>query len=294
MTTPTLTNAEIIDRISSLRAEGPGAVLGALASRQTSVSPLSGRHMIIAADHPARGALGAGREPRAMANRAELLRRCVIALGRDGVTGFLGTADMVEDLALLGALEGKWVFGSMNRGGLQGATFEMDDRFTGYDAAGVKAAGLDGGKMLLRIDYRDEATAPTLEACANAVSDLARLDLIAMVEPFISRRNGGAVVNDLLPDAVISSIAITSGLAYTSAYTWLKIPTVPEMDRVMESTTLPTLILGGAVDDEDVARRRWADALRLPNVRGLVVGRALLYPADDDVATSVDRAVGLL
>ena len=32
----------------------------------------------------------------------------------------------------MGALEDKVVIGSMNRGGLQGATFELDDRFTGY------------------------------------------------------------------------------------------------------------------------------------------------------------------
>jgi len=36
----------------------------------------------------------------------------------------------------------------MNRGGLQGAAFELDDRFTGYDAATIAAMGFDGGKML--------------------------------------------------------------------------------------------------------------------------------------------------
>ena len=56
------------------------------------------------------------------------------ALARPGVTGVLGTADILEDLLLLGALDGKAVFGSMNRGGLAGAAFEIDDRFTGYDA----------------------------------------------------------------------------------------------------------------------------------------------------------------
>ena len=36
-----------------------------------------------------------------MASREEVLSRCVTALGRPGVNGFLGTADMIEDLALL-------------------------------------------------------------------------------------------------------------------------------------------------------------------------------------------------
>ena len=38
----------------------------------------------------------------------------------------------------------------MNRGGLSGTAFEMDDRFTGYDAeTTVCRMGFDGGKMLL-------------------------------------------------------------------------------------------------------------------------------------------------
>ena len=56
------------------------------------------------------------------------------ALARPGVDGLLATPDILEDLLLLGALEGKVAFGSMNRGGLRGAQFELDDQFTGYDA----------------------------------------------------------------------------------------------------------------------------------------------------------------
>ena len=96
-----------------------------------------------------------------------------MALSRPGVDGVLGTADVLEDLLLLGALDGKIVIGSMNRGGLAETVFELDDRFTGYDAASIAAMGFDGGKMLLRIDPDDPATAATMQACARAVSDLA-------------------------------------------------------------------------------------------------------------------------
>jgi hypothetical protein len=251
--------------------------------------------MIIAADHPARGALAAGADPMAMADRSELLARCVEALSRPGVHGFLGTADMVEDLALLGALDGKLVYGSMNRAGLAGASFEMDDRFTGYDARGVADAGLDGGKMLLRIDLHDRGSVRTLEACARAVDELSSRRTMALVEPFMSGRTGGMGGNDLTPDAVIRSIAIASGLGRTSAYTWLKLPCVPEMERVMAASSLPTLILGGEVsDDPYAALSGWAKALCLPTVRGLVIGRSLLFPPGDDVAVAVDNAVGLL
>ena len=63
-----------------------------------------------------------------------------------------------------GALEGKVVIGSMNRGGLAGAVFEMDDRLTGYDVPGVIESGLDGGKMLVRIDPATNAVAATVNA----------------------------------------------------------------------------------------------------------------------------------
>lgn len=251
--------------------------------------------LIIAADHPARGALAVGGDPMAMGDRSELLARITTALGRPGVHGFLGTADLIEDLALLGALEGKVVFGSMNRGGLADASFEIDDRFTGYDARGIEQAGLSGGKMLLRIDESNPASVSTIEACARAVDGLAARRLIALVEPFMSRRVDGRQRNILTADAEIRSIAITSGLGRTSAYTWLKLPVVDQMERVLAAATLPVLILGGDVsEDTDAVLSGWESSLAYPNVHGLVVGRSLLFPPGDDVAAAVDAAAAVL
>jgi DhnA family fructose-bisphosphate aldolase class Ia len=155
--------------------------------------------------------------------------------------------------------------------------------------------GFDGGKMLFRIDPDDPATAPTMQACAHAVSDLASHALMAMVEPFISHRIEGRVRNDLSPEAVIRSIVVASGLGHTSAYTWLKLPVVDDMERVLAASTLPVLLLGGEVSaDQNAAFDRWHKALQMPSVRGLVVGRTLLFPPDDDVAGAVDTAVSLM
>jgi DhnA family fructose-bisphosphate aldolase class Ia len=149
--------------------------------------------------------------------------------------------------------------------------------------------------MLVRIAAEEPATVRTLERAAQAVSDLAAFGLMAMVEPFISRRVDGQVTNDLNPDAVIASAAIAAGLGTTSRHTWLKLPVVEEMERVMAATTLPTLLLGGdPAGPDDEVFGAWEEALRLPGVRGLVVGRALLYPQDDDVAAAVDVAAGLV
>jgi hypothetical protein len=91
------------------------------------------------------------------------------------------------------------------------------------------------------------------------------------------------------------SVAIAAGLGNSSAYSWLKLPVVPDMERVMAATTLPTLLLGGdPTGDESELREQWAHALGLPGVRGLVVGRSLLYPAGGDVAHAVDAATNLV
>lgn len=282
--------------LREVRARRPEVIAEAAARR--SRRPLlgtDGRLMLVAADHPARNAIGVGGDTTAMADRADLLERLVVALSRPGVDGVLGTADILEDLLLLGALEGRVVIGSMNRGGLQGATFELDDRVTGYDASAIAAAGLDGGKMLCRIDLRDPGSLATLQACAAAVTDLAAAGLMAMVEPFMCTRADGQVRNDLTADAVIRSVGIASALGSTSSHTWLKLPVVDGMDRVMTATTLPTLLLGGdRSGPADQTYASWEKALALPGVRGLVVGRTLLYPEDDDVAAAVDVAAGMV
>jgi hypothetical protein len=279
------------------RVHNPERIAEAAAARRrrTSVVGESGRLMLIAADHPARGALRVGADALAMSDRGDLLRRLRIALARPGVDGFLGTPDLVEDLLLDGALEDKIVLGSMNRGGLAGTTFEIDDRFTAYDASAIAEAGLDGGKMLCRIDPDDPATVRTLEACADAVGELARHRLMAMVEPFISHRVDGRVHNDLSTEAVVRSVTVAAALGHTSAYTWLKLPVVDGMEQVAAASSLPVLLLGGEASvDAPETFENWKRALAQPTVQGMVVGRALLYPPDGDVATAVDRTVGLL
>jgi DhnA family fructose-bisphosphate aldolase class Ia len=283
-------------RLRDVRAAQPDLVRQTLhGRRKRDLLAKDGKLFIVAADHPARGALAVRDDASAMADRYDLLERLVTALGRPGVDGVLGTPDIIEDLALLGALDDKVVVGSMNRGGLRGATFELDDRYTAYSARAIKDDGLDFAKLLVRIALEDAGTAPTLDATARAVSEAAALRLPVMLEPFMSSWRDGKVVNDLTAEAVITSMAIAAGLGESSAYSWLKIPVVDDMERVMAATTLPTLLLGG-----DPAARpletyaKWADALALPGVRGLVVGRTLLYPPDGDVAAAVDVAAGLV
>ena len=110
--------------LTEIRVREPGRIahgVGRARAAARSSAP-DGRLLLVAADHPARGALGVRGDGAAMASRSDLLERLVTALSRPGVDGVLGTPDILDDLLLLGALDDKVAIGSMNRGGLQGAT----------------------------------------------------------------------------------------------------------------------------------------------------------------------------
>jgi hypothetical protein len=279
------------------RATDPRAIGRAYVTRRRRENLLSerGTLFLIAADHPARAALGVGDDPLAMADRRSLLDRLLIALANPEVDGLLATPDVVEDLLLLDGLHDKVIIGSMNRGGLAGGVWEIDDRFTAYDVQSIRDRHLDGGKMLLRIVYDDHHTIRTLEACAHAVSALAAAGLMTMVEPLPYRRTAtGTLTPDPDPAALTRAITVAAGLGATSAFTWLKLP-APEDPAALDATTLPVVVLGGVPSTrvaDDLAS--WAVALKHPAVRGLVVGRTLLYPPDGDVAAAVEAAAAVL
>jgi hypothetical protein len=280
-----------------LRARHPERIAQAAAARRRrSFLAPDGKVCIIAADHPARAALKVGNDALAMADRRGLLERLLTALALPGVDGVLAAPDVLEDLLLLGALDDRLAIGSMNRGGLPGAAWELDDRFTAYDAPAIARAGLDGGKMLLRLALNDPGTATTIEGCACAVSQLAEQKILAMVEPLPAcREPDGTVRISKAPDDLIRVISVAGGLGTTSAYTWLKVHVTEEMDRVLAATTLPTLLLGGDPGNRPAeVFDGWRRALALPQVRGLVAGRALLYPPDGDVAAAVTAAATLV
>src|SRR5260221_5323393 len=148
-------------RILDVRTRRPQPIAEAATARKRRAALLSDdddQLFIIAADHPPRGALRVGERPLAIATPADLLERRSLALSRPGVDRVLGTADIIEDLLLLGVLDDKVVVGSMNRGGLAGTVFEIDYRFTGYDAAAIARWGVDGRYKLFRIDPDDPPT----------------------------------------------------------------------------------------------------------------------------------------
>ena len=149
-----------VKAILDVRTRRPQAIAQAAAQRKRRAALLSADNQlfIIAADHTARGMVALGDDLLAMANRRVMLERLLTALEHPRVDGVLASADIMDDLVLLGALDDRVAVGTMNRGGLAGASWELDDRFTAYDTAHLIAANLDAGKMLLRIDEADAGT----------------------------------------------------------------------------------------------------------------------------------------
>ncbi|MEO5610467.1 MAG: deoxyribose-phosphate aldolase [Ornithinibacter sp.] len=255
-----------------------------------------GRMLLLAADHTARGKLAIGSDPMAASDRRSLLERLLTGLADPRVDGVLGSADVLEELALLGALDGRLAIGTMNRGGIAGALWELDDRVTAYDVEHVVSLGLDGGKTLLRIEATDPGVPRTLETVARITSALADAGTMALIEPLpYRRRPDGGVELDPSEDALIRTVAIAGGLGSSSAHTWLKVPATADPARVAATTTCPILLLGGdAGREHDRVFAGWERALQVHNIRGLVPGRALLYPEVLSVREAVDRAATLV
>lgn len=255
-----------------------------------------GNLLIVAVDHTARGMLAAGSDPLAVADRYTLLDRVTRALRVPGVDGVMASADILEELAWLGALDGVVAIGTMNRGGIIGARWELDDRLTAYDADHIEEFGLDGGKTLLRIEDTDAGVARTLEMVAALSTELADRKLLNMIEPLpYVIDDAGRAQLDSSTERLIKAVAIASGLGSSSAYTWLKLPASPDMDQVAGATSMPIVMLGGD-PGADAARTfaRWKAAMKELNVRGLVAGRALVYPEDGDVEGAVSMAANIV
>ena len=285
MTAPPTLHAALKTVLLRARLETPTLPRELARSRQQPVSWQRRRLVMVAADHPARRALAAGGAPLAMGHRVDLLWRLAEVLSQPGVDGMLATPDIYEDLLVLndwgsrvGAadfLAGKIIVGSMNRSGLEGTVFELDDRITAYTVRALRSMRLDGGKLLLRLDPESPAGVLTLQAVAGAVAQLDRSHLPAFIEPVSVPLNTANMVR---------LIGVATGLGPSSMQRWLKLPWVEDGDfqRLLDATTCPVLLLGGAHPGgtEELAARTARAMAAGEQVRGVMMGRGILYPTD--------------
>ncbi|HVR70189.1 MAG TPA: hypothetical protein VMT87_05025 [Vicinamibacteria bacterium] len=285
----------LFQEITDVRVEHPKWILKE-ARRRARRGRLArkGRLVLLALDHPGRGVNQIRGDALAMGNRHELLARARRVFDDPLLDGVMGTADVLEELLILshlerratgrGFLDDRVLVGSMNRGGLAGAAFEMEDTFTGMTAERLAELRADGGKMMYRLDPQDAASGRTILACAQALNALRRRGLAAFLEPLGVARTPDGFHPAKDAATLVRQCGIGAALGESSAHVWLKLPYGDGFDRVSRATTLPVLLLGGPARESPLdTLRDFADGMAAgPNVRGAIIGRNLLFPGEGD------------
>jgi len=297
----------IFDNITEMRVSDPRMVeKSALRRKVRDRLTNDGKLAILAADHPARRVTKSGKDELAMGNRQGYLGRVLRVVTSPEFDGVMGTTDIIEDLLIVDQLivekggesflDGKVLVGCMNRGGLSGAEFEMDDRFTSFTADSIHKLRLDGAKMMFRVDINDSRSLETITACSRAITELNRYSIPSFLEAFSVERTPDGYKTLKNPGELIKTIGVATALGDSSRNIWLKIPHCESFDRVARSTTCPILMLGGeSLGDPTGIFQEFCEGMAAGhNVRGALVGRNVLYPAQDDpsaVADAVSKIV---
>jgi DhnA family fructose-bisphosphate aldolase class Ia len=282
-------------KITDVRVTDPECSLRAARSRKRRGSlTLDGKLNILAADHPARRVSKVGDDPIRMADRHGYLARIVRVLQSDVVDGVMATMDVLEDLLILhhliveaggpGLLDDRLLIASLNRGGLAGASWEMDDPITGASPDTCASMKFDGAKLLMRLCDDEESSLDTMLYCSEAVTEMNALGLPTFLEPLpvVKDNNNYKVVKTA--EALAKIVGVASALGDSSRHLWLKLPYCENYQVVAQATTLPILLLGGESvgDATPLLREIEAGLAAGPNVRGALVGRNVLYPGAED------------
>jgi hypothetical protein len=293
--------------ITDVRVRRPGVVAEEAAIRQRR-DPLApdGKLTILAADHPARGIVNVGSDPLAMGDRYQYLGRVLRVISSDEFDGVMATTDVVEELFIVnrlvkeaggpGFLDGKAILGCMNRGGLAGTAFEMDDRFTSFTPGRIAALRLDAAKVMFRLADDEPRSLETIMGCVQAIRELNALGVTVFLEPLAVRQADGKWKTVKEAAAIIRVVNVASALGDSSLNVWLKIPYCEDYEKVARATTLPILMLGGeSAGDPTGILQEFALGMQAgPNVRGALVGRNVIFPGLDDplaTAMAVQRVV---
>ena len=254
---------------------------------------IDGRLCILACDHPARRVVNVGDNTLAMADRYDYIARIVAVLQAGTVDGVMATMDVLEELLILhelftnigkpGLLDDKLLIPSLNRGGLAGTVWEMDDPMTGPGVETCKLWGMDGVKMLMRLADDNADSIKTLQYCAEQITYANELELPIFLKPQPVQKEGNQYKVVKTPEALAKIAGVAVGMGDSSRNLWLKLPYCENFKTVAAATTSPILLLGGEATGDDGFVENLKTAMQTAwNVRGVMIGRNALYPASGD------------
>jgi DhnA family fructose-bisphosphate aldolase class Ia len=195
--------------------------------------------------------------------------------------GILASAQPLADLVAAGDVgPHQRTYLSLNRTGLHGSAFELDDRLVAT-VTRAAAAGYAGVKLMTRIDLADRETSAALELLGHVLEEAAAAGIQALVEPL--SWSAGRV------DASVDGIVLAAVIAHDLGAPLLKVP-VPAADagparieavrRVTASVGAPVLFLGGQRRPGRTAvLSAVADAMAGGGA-GVALGRALYQDPD--------------
>ena len=239
--------------------------------------PLKGPTLLLAADHRARGVITIERYDDYLSSVRAALGRC------DGV---LASAQPLADLADSGAVTSRHrTYLSLNRTGLAGSAFELDDRLVAT-VGRAAADGWTGVKHMTRIDRDDPHTAGALELLGRVLEEASDAGLEALVES-VPWANGRMAAD-------VESVVTAAIIAHDLGAPVLKVP-VPDQPpgearpaavaRVAAAVGVPVLFLGGPRPSDPDGRARERVLEQVADVMagggaGLALGRALYQDPD--------------
>jgi DhnA family fructose-bisphosphate aldolase class Ia len=258
-------------------------------SRPDASARLKGPALILAADHRARGLLTVERYSDYVAALRAALPFC---------DGILASAQPLADLSESGAIAGRHrTYLSINRTGLAGSAFELDDRLVAT-VGRAAAEGWTGVKHMTRIDLGDERTADALELLGRVLEEAGDAGLEALVESVPWQ--DGRMARDT--DSIVTAAVIAHDLG--APVLKVPIPDVPSGEarrlavaRVVEAVGGPVLFLGGPREREpdDAVRRRVlaeVDDVMAAGGAGMALGRVLFQ--DPDPAALARQVAGVV
>jgi DhnA family fructose-bisphosphate aldolase class Ia len=297
----------LFDKITDVRVDRKNVVLTEAKERiRRKKLTNDGKLTILAADHPARMVTQVGEDPIATGNRYELLGRILRVITDKEFDGVMSTPDVIEELFIVNHLvkeaggnsflDNKVMLGCMNRGGLAGTAFEMDDKMTSYTAKGIKQMKLDAAKIMFRIEASEKESGATIAHSAEAINELNDLSIPVFVEALPVRKEDGKYKTIKSVEPLVQVVGVGSGLGYSSINTWLKIPYCVDFDKVAIATTCPVLLLGGdATGDPTDILKQFVEGMKAgKNVRGALVGRNVMFPGKDDPLAVASAVSGIV
>ena len=294
----------LYEQITQIRVTKPD-VLNTAAERRGKPEDLTydGKLTLLAADQPARRVTAAGGDPLAMGDRYELLGRILRVLGTE-FDGVVATTDIIEELLILDQLivdagdesflDDTLLIASLNRGGLEGASWELSDRFSSFSSDSIARLRLDGVKLLWRLDLQNDVSGEALENCARVMEEADRATLPIFFEalPVSKGAQGYELVKST--EAWVKLIGVASALGSSSADLWLQLPLIDPFERIARATTLPVMLLDGdnLPGDNLPLLEMFARGMKAgPNVRGVMAGRSVLFPPGADDPAAVAHAI---